>query len=1084
MHEIIVFGGGAIYRDVFNGIALMAGSNGLSTLIRLTMLLGLVFMVMKMAFDLNTKAAAKWFLTSMVIFYILWVPKVQVHITDRFDPGLTGADVANVPVGLALVSSISTKVGARVTELSEQAFSQPNDVTYSKTGMIFGAKVFERLRTAQVSDPRFDGNLRSFVKSCIYFDILEGHYTAAELARQNDLWTYVTVTKGTNPGRSLEYVNPSGTSEIISCTVTAQRLNAEWATNLASSMSLFERRLRPELPESQLQSAFLQEMGALHPFMVGASRDAANTFQQVLMINAVRRGVPGFSAEAGNDAMNVFAETQAELHTRNQQRLMGGVAEKAVPLLKILTELLIIGVFPVLFPAMLLPNIGLRIVQGYFGGFLYLQLWGPMYVILHSIMMWRSSTDTMAATFIPGSSPGLKLANLEAIGGLNAEIAALAGYLALSIPVLASTLAFAGAKAVGMGGESLMASFRGGAEAAAGSATTGNISLGNTAFANHSFKNLSGLRQSTSADIDSGLVRYNDQGLNRIETNQDGTVTATKAGMSQMAVNVKHTEGISAAAVKAAGVRRQESTDLAHSLQEGRSHAQANSTEFVQQWMKGSTQTWMQGRDDRETWGAMEQMLDSEAQQLSKNFGIDARDAKAITASAALEAYGQAGASSGLLQQIGIDVKGGLRGTAGVSGQRSSTVSTSDAINAANTSMSSHSFTDRYDKAVASYAQESFARTESASTSQAAKSSDTFSSTRSITDTMSQSESVARTLEERADYTRSLGASAEISYANAFESYAINQLVGRRDADGAEITVDGARRILAGHSRQDMDLVHEVTNSFHHDMATRIDTPELINQNQGLASNVDKAQPGGIRVLEDGGQVQLARPSGDAKAEDRSIDRTAAPSPAAAQGIGVARPATEPPLAPTTNAPRPSAASPQTDNRPSPAAVQGTGVARPATEQTPAPTTNAPRPSAASLQTDNRASQVPPEQRNQPVSRPDDAARPAAPAPGWAGASQIQPGFATPARESIRGDTAAAGAALGARRAPDFERGGWRAFGEVVSDVAPDGPMGLKTGRIASTAMGSVFDPEGAHPQGVQASQNAGGRLSRRYANK
>src|SRR5690606_23863310 len=108
-------------------------------------------------FDLNTKAAAKWFLTSMVIFYILWVPKVQVHITDRFDPGLTGADVANVPVGLALVSSISTKVGARVTELSEQAFSQPNDVTYSKTGMIFGAKVFERLRTAQVSDPRFDG---------------------------------------------------------------------------------------------------------------------------------------------------------------------------------------------------------------------------------------------------------------------------------------------------------------------------------------------------------------------------------------------------------------------------------------------------------------------------------------------------------------------------------------------------------------------------------------------------------------------------------------------------------------------------------------------------------------------------------------------------------------------------------------------------------------------------------------------------------------------------------------------------------------------------------------------------------------
>ncbi|GAA0206517.1 conjugal transfer mating pair stabilization protein TraG [Brevundimonas nasdae] len=1007
MHEIVVYGGGAIYRDVLQGVALMSGANGLSTLLRIAMLLGLIITIFKMAFDLDVKSAFKWFLTSMVIFNLMWVPKAQVHITDRFDPSLTGADVANVPIALAVVSSITFKVGDRVTKLAEQAYSQPADVAYTKTGMIFGAKVFERLRTAQISDPRFDQNLRSFVKGCIYYDLLEGHYTAGELARQNDLWTYVTVTRGTNPGRSLEYVNTSGSSDIISCTTAAQRLNSEWNATLSSSISLFQKRLRPELPESQLQSAFLQEMGALHPMMVGASRDATNTFQQVLMINAVRRGVPGFSAEAGNDAMGVFAETQAELHTRNQQRLMGGVAEKAVPLLKILTELLILGIFPVIFPAMLLPGMTMRIMQGYFGGFLYLQLWGPMYVILHTIMMWKSAVDTAAATYIPGATAGLKLANLEAVSGLNAEIASLAGYLSLSIPVLASTIAFAGAAAVGKGGESFMASFRGGAEAAAGTATTGNVSIGNTAYANHSFNNLSGMRQSTSAELDFGRTGYVDSGLNRIETNADGSVSVTKAAQSQTAVNVRHSEGISAAAVQAASERRQESVDLRHSLTEGKSRAQSESTEFVQQWMSGTSSTWTQGRDNRETWGATEQQMDSQAQTLSRNFGIQHQDAKAIVAATALEAYGQAGLSSGIFKQAGIDVSAGGKLSMSASGSRSSTASETDALNAARSSLSSQSFTDRFDQSAANYASEAFAKTQSASTSEALKRSDTFTSTRSITDAMDRSEGLARSYEQRADLTRSQGASAEINYANAFEGYAINQLVGRRDAYGVEIDADRARGILAGHSMADMSLVHEVTGSFHKDMATRIDTPELIGRNQNLAPNAEAANPGPVRLLQEGTgaslRTGLGRGSEGRPGEGFRMD--------------------DPELATPNTTPSQSTA----------------------------------RPSGSGL-------------RSMEIQPPEAAA----PGPGWAGPSALQPGFSSPLRDSIRGDTAAVGEALAARRTPDFAKGGGRAFGEVFSDVDP------KT-RVLANATGALFDREGAHPQGHQASQNAGGRLGRRY---
>ncbi len=88
----------------------------------------------------------------------------------------------------------------------------------------------------------------------------------------------------------------------------------------------------------------------------------------------------------------------------------------------------------------------------------------------------------------------------------------------------------------------------------------------------------------------------------------------------------------------------------------------------------------------------------------------------------------------------------------------------------------------------------------------------------------------------------------------------------------------------------------------------------------------------------------------------------------------------------------------------------------------------------------------------------------------------MQPGFSSPVRDRIRGDTDAANESLGERREANFAKGGGRALGEVVSDVAPHG-----TGRIVANSFGAVFDREGFHPETAAVAQNAGGRLARRY---
>lgn len=331
-----------------------------------------------------------------------------------------------------------------------------------------------------------------------------------------------------------------------------------------------------------------------------------------------------------------------------------------------------------------------------------------------------------------------------------------------------------------------------------------------------------------------------------------------------------------------------------------------------------------------------------------------------------------------------------------------------DALNAAHSSVSNRSFSDRFDQATANYASEAFAKTQSASTSEALKRSDTFTSTRSITDAMDRSEGLARSYEQRADLTRSQGASAEINYANAFEGYAINQLVGRRDAYGVEIDADRARGILAGHSMADMNLVHEVTGSFHKDMATRIDTPELIGRNQNLAQNAEAASPGAVRVLQEGSGADLRAGLGRGS-EGRPGEAFRMDEPAQATS---------------------SSTPPQSISR-----SGGSGL------------------------------------RSMEIQPPT----PTSPGPGWAGESNLQPGFSSPLRDSIREDASGVNEALAVRRNPDFAKGGVRALGEVFSDTDP-------RGRLTSTVLGAVFDPEGAHPQGHQASQNAGNRLGRRYA--
>ncbi|CAH1460227.1 conjugal transfer mating pair stabilization protein TraG (plasmid) [Klebsiella quasipneumoniae] len=50
-------------------------------------------------------------------------------------------EVDNVPIGLAIPASLTTRVGNALIQSYEMVFALPDSVTYSKTGMLFGSNL-------------------------------------------------------------------------------------------------------------------------------------------------------------------------------------------------------------------------------------------------------------------------------------------------------------------------------------------------------------------------------------------------------------------------------------------------------------------------------------------------------------------------------------------------------------------------------------------------------------------------------------------------------------------------------------------------------------------------------------------------------------------------------------------------------------------------------------------------------------------------------------------------------------------------------------------------------------------------------
>lgn len=525
MMEIFTIGGGEYLVNIFNAVSAWTGGGGFRALLRVVMVIGLIYTLLIVAFSLDWRAWLNWFVGATLIYGVLIVPTTSVRITDRLNPSLAPATVANVPIGLAMIASVSSQAGDWLTRTAETVFVMPGALQMSTNGMIYGARLWDRTRDFHIRDPRINANLEEYFKQCLFYDILLGHTSFDTIANSTNI--LADMGPG-SPARGMKFIPASGPPTIVTCQAGYTELQTAITAYTELALQQEGRKLFPGLTPALAKAKLVSDLPVIASQFHGSSQTAQQVFHQRSLVNAFLEARANLGAADGD----TFAMLRAEEQARNTYSSIAQQAMTWVPLLNIVLTVVFYAMFPVIFPLFLMPRTGTMALKGYFTGFFYLAAWGPLYVVLHMFIMDRAS-DSLNAT-APG---GISMAGMAGIDAVNVDTATIAGFLMMSIPFLAAGMA-RGAMAVSSQATSMLAPAQAAAEAAAVERTTGNYAYGNESFMNLSSFNRQSEQWNAAPSFAGGAAVLSTVNANgtTTKTMADGAnVFDTSPGMSRLA---------------------------------------------------------------------------------------------------------------------------------------------------------------------------------------------------------------------------------------------------------------------------------------------------------------------------------------------------------------------------------------------------------------------------------------------------------------------------------------------------------------------------------------------------------------------
>ncbi|HIG9454237.1 TPA: conjugal transfer mating-pair stabilization protein TraG [Klebsiella pneumoniae] len=672
MLEVYAIAGGDWLRGNLNAIAAFMGTGTWSTIEKMCIAISVLIVAGSWVKKHNVMDLIGW-VFSLTLVSMLVVIRTPVQIIDYSNVAQV-YEVDNVPIGLAIPASLTTRVGNALIQSYEMVFALPDSVTYSKTGMLFGSNLVAKSTDFLSQNPQITTLFSDYVQNCVMGDIFLNHkYSFEELLNSPDPYTLIFANP--SPLRGVFDKN----NQFQTCEEASRDLKSALALDTQTggkTWNYYVRQLFGGKPNPDL--LFSQMIGDSYNYFYSSGQTAGQIIRQNVTMNALRSGIQSYAARSGDTASLVnMANTSSLEKQRLAQATMGHQALRALPLMQTVIMGLMIGMFPIMVMAAMFNMMTLQVLKGYVFALIWLQTWPLLFAILNSAMAYYAKQNGVPVVLSELSQVQLK----------NSDIATTAGYIAVMIPPLSWGIV----KSMGAAFSSAYSHFSSSGLSATSQAASGVVD-GNYSFANMQMENVSGYSWGTNSTTSFGqMSRQLANGGMSTQTRDGSMVWDSGGAMSKLPVDINVGRQIASAQQQMA----READVQAESALHGYNSSVTSAWNSLQQFStnKGNSTSTTTGADTTESsqdsmarskmWNAV--VANAKANNISNEESFQQLMDESRKGTVSGEMYGNAKWSSGdqlvgILGKwaTGLTAEGGAKISAGVNASSGSTDSTTE----------------------------------------------------------------------------------------------------------------------------------------------------------------------------------------------------------------------------------------------------------------------------------------------------------------------------------------------------------------------------------------------------------------------
>ncbi|MCT4709141.1 conjugal transfer mating pair stabilization protein TraG [Enterobacteriaceae bacterium H11S18] len=584
---VYVLAGGDFITAVFNGLAIMLGTTNWASMFRIASLVSVMVLFATYIRGHDPKQIIGYVAVFLALTTLLILPKRTVQVIDRTDPASVYV-IDNVPLGVAAPAKLITGIGTAMTEGMEAVFHTPDAVTYSKTGMLYGANLVGSATDFVLADGDLAALFTDYVRNCVVGDIMLNHkYSMQELMNSTDPYALIFSQPSPLRGVMVPWNNTAAdregfwTCQELAKNVLEPRLNVETGQG-GTTWNYWVSRITGNRPDSS--ALFGTLLADSYGYYYGGGQSASHIMRAGVVMNGIRQGIASYASRSGDAAGLLNLSTESSYtKMRLSQATSANIATTYIPLFQTVLTGLMIGTFPIIILLAVIPGLTASVLKGYVFSFIYLQSWAPMFAILNFAVSLYLTGKTGHLSF--------SISNLSQVQETHADIGAMAGRISLLIPALALYLVKGLASGVGQVYGTMSH-----AMGSTASSEASNASNGQWAFNNLQTDNVAGNKWDTNYQHRSGQASTQlESGASITRTGSGNAVYDTSGNTSNLPISLQ------ADRMASAGFQRQqrEAMNEAQSLSNSLSHTASMGASQLSQWsqQRGNSDSVVSGSD-------------------------------------------------------------------------------------------------------------------------------------------------------------------------------------------------------------------------------------------------------------------------------------------------------------------------------------------------------------------------------------------------------------------------------------------------------------------------------------------------------